>query len=118
MAAPNIVNVSAIYGKTAVTAATTSAATIVSNAVGSNCVLKINMIVLANYTGNVVTATVEFLRSSVAHSLANAVSIPANSTLVVSGKDTAFYMEEGDAMQVSASSGTSVSATVSYEIIS
>ena len=44
------------------------------------------------------------------------VSIPANSTMVVSGKDTAFYLEEGDGLRTTTSNTAHVIS--SYEIIS
>jgi len=52
MAAPNIVNVATITGKTATVAlTTTSQTTLVSNAASSNAVYKINMIQVANVDG-------------------------------------------------------------------
>ena len=52
MAAPNIVNVATITGKSATVAlSTTSATTLVSNAASSGKVFKINMIQVANVDG-------------------------------------------------------------------
>ena len=52
MAAPNIVNVSSILGKTAVVAlSSTSQTTLLSNAASSDDVLKVNMIQVANVDG-------------------------------------------------------------------
>ena len=42
----------------------------------------------------------------------------ATSTLVVVAKDTSFYMEEGDVLQINASANSSVHGVVSYEVIS
>jgi len=53
MAAPNIVNVTAITGKTSVTDLTsTSATTVVSNAASSNKVFKINSLIVSNVDGS------------------------------------------------------------------
>jgi hypothetical protein len=43
------------------------------------------------------------------------VLVPANSTMVVSGKDTAFYLEEGDGLR--AATSNTVHVVSSYEII-
>lgn len=51
MAAPNIVNVTTIIGKTAVLAVTTSATAIVTNSAGSNKVFKINSLNISNVNG-------------------------------------------------------------------
>jgi len=118
MTAPNIVNVVTITAKTALVALTNSNANLLANGAASNQVYKINNITFANYTGSVVTGTASVLRSSTTYYLVGAVSIPANSTLVVSGKDTHFYLEEGDTIQGFAGANSSVSAIISYEIIS
>ena len=118
MAAPNIVNVTTITAKTAVVALTTSLTSLLTNASASNTVLKINSITYANYTSSPVTGTATILRSATSYYIVGSVSVPANSTLIVTGKDTAFYLEEGDAIQGSAASNSAMSAIISYEIIS
>ena len=50
MAAPNIVNVTSITGKTAVAALTTATANVITNSSGSSTVDKLNSVVLANYS--------------------------------------------------------------------
>jgi hypothetical protein len=119
MAAPNIVNVTTITGKTAVAALTTGAvASILTNSSGSSTVLKINNIILTNYSGSTVTANVAYNRSSTLYYIGGSVVIPANSTLVLLGKDTSLYLEEGDILQANVSATTSVSMLTSYELIS
>ena len=51
MAAPNIVNVVTITGKTAVQAITTSATAIVTNAADSGKVFKVNALYISNVDG-------------------------------------------------------------------
>jgi len=118
VAAPNIVNVTTITAKTNLVSLTTSLSSLLTNSSNSNTVLKINSITYANYTGAPVTGTSTVLRSATTYYLVGSVSIPANSTLIVTGKDTAFYLEEGDAIQGSASSNSALTAIISYEIIS
>ncbi len=117
MAAPNIVNVTTITAKSTLAALTTTLSSLLTNSAASNQVFKINSITFANYTSGVITGTCTVLRSATTYYLVGSVAIPANSTLVVSGKDTCFYLEEGDAIQGSASSNSSLSAIISYEVI-
>ena len=51
MAAPNIVNVTTITGKTAVLAVTTSATAIVTNSAASGKVFKVNALYVSNVDG-------------------------------------------------------------------
>jgi hypothetical protein len=121
MAAPNIVNVTQINANTNLANVTTDVANVVTNSASSGKVYKINNVQLANYSAATVTANVIFNRSSVSpasYYIAGSISIPPTSTLVVVAKDTSFYMEEGDVLQLSCSANSSVHGVVSYEIIS
>lgn len=116
MAAPNIVNVATITGKTAVQAVTTSATAIVSNGAGSNQVLKINALYVANVDGtNNAEITVDLFRSSVAYRIAFTVVVPADAVLDVLSK--AIYLEEGDSLRLTANANSDLEAVCSYEII-
>lgn len=119
MAAPNIVNVTTITGETAVLAVTTSATAIVTNSAASGKLEKINSLVVSNIDGtNSVDITVDFYRSSTAYRIAYLITIPAKSSLTVIGKDTMIYLEEGDALRLTASSNSRAEAVCSYEEIS
>ena len=116
MAAPNIVNVATITGKTAVQAVTTTATAIVSNGAGSNQVLKINALYVANVDGtNNAEITVDLFRSSVAYRIAFTVVVPADAVLDVISK--AIYLEEGDSLRLTANANSDLEAVCSYEII-
>lgn len=115
MAAPNLLGSTTVTGKTSLTTLDTTTANVITSA--SNTVSKINSIVLSNYTASIVTANVMVNRSSVVYYLGGNVSIPANSTLVLLGKDTSLYLEEGDVLQANVSATTSVSMSSSYELI-
>jgi hypothetical protein len=118
MAAPNIVSLTTITGKTAVANVTTVSANVITNAAASNSVLKINNVVLSNYSASSATGNVLINRAGSNYYLGGSIVIPATSTLVLVGKDTAFYMEEGDVLQAFTSANSSVSLVASYEIIS
>ena len=122
MAAPNIVNVTSILGKTAYDAdvATTQSATL-TNAASSNKLLKINTIVAANIDGTN-NADVSVFVSTASNStslfyLASTITVPADSSLVITSKDTSFYLEEDRAIRAFASASGDISLMISYEEI-
>lgn len=117
MAAPNIVNVTTIFGKTQYQQLTTTMANVVTNGATSGNVIKINDVMIANYTTTNVQSNVVIGRGSSVYYLAGNMAVPANSTLVVTAKDVSIYMEEGDYLQANASSATAAQITCSYEVI-
>lgn len=117
MAAPNIVNVTTITGKTAVANVTTSAASIANNAAASGKVFKVNALYISNIDGTAAAdINVELLRSSVSYFVAKTVVVPADATLDVVNK--AIYLEEGDSLRLTASANSYLQAVCSYEEIS
>ena len=117
MAAPNIVNVTTITGKTAVLAVTTSATAIVTNSAASGKVLKINALYVSNVDGAAAAdVNVDIFRSSTAYHIASTVSVPADTTLDVISKS--IYLEEGDSLRLTASADSDLEAVCSYEEIS
>ena len=119
MAAPNIVGVTNILGSTDVLAVTTTATNIVANTAGSGKVLKINNLVVANIDGtNAADITASLYRSSTEYKIANTITVPADASLVVISKETAIYLEEGDAIRLTASANGDLQAVCSYEEIS
>lgn len=119
MAAPNIVGVTTITGKTAVQAVSTTATAIVTNSAASNKVFKINSLVVSNVDGtNAADITVDLFRSSVAYEIASTITVPADASLVVISKETAIYLEEDDSLRCTASANSDLEAICSYEEIS
>ena len=117
MANPNIVNVTAIYGKTAVQAVTTSATAIVTNSAASNKILKVNALYVSNVDGtNNAEITVDVFRSSVAYRIASTIVVPADATLDVISNP--IYLEEGDSLRLTANANSDLEAVCSYEDIS
>jgi len=117
MAAPNIVNVTSIYGKTMGATLNTTVTTDILTC-ASNKVLKINSIIVANIDGtNDADATVHFFDSSAStrYNIALNVTVPAKATLVVIGKDSPIYLEESDQIEAGASANSDLSIIVSYE---
>lgn len=117
MAAPNIVNVATITGKTAVQAVGTSASSIVSNSSSSGKVFKINALYVSNVDGtNNAEVNITILRSSTSYHIAKTLVVPADATIDVISK--AIYLEEGDALQLLANAASDLEAVCSYEEIS
>ena len=117
MAAPNIVSLTTITGKTAVQAVGTSATAIVTNSGSSGKVFKVNALYVANVDGtNAADITVDLFRSSTAYPIASTVQVPADALLDLMSK--AIYLEEGDSLRCTASASGDLTAVCSYEEIS
>ena len=117
MAAPNVVNVSSIIGKTQGSALTTSNADQLVCA--TDKLVKVNSIIVSNVdANNAADVDVSFVDSSsgnlVLH-LAKGVTVPSKSTLIVLGKDAPIYLEEGDKIQALASAAGDLEILLSYE---
>ena len=123
MAAPNIVNVTNIYGKTTyLTPANTTSNVLLANAAGSGKVFKVNMIVAANVDGTSAVDTTVSVNTAAAGSgtsypLVSTVSVPADASLIVTDKSTSFYLEEDNSVVVTSGSSSKIAYTISYEEI-
>ena len=116
MAAPNLVNVTSIYGKTVGADITTSDVDWVTCA--AEKVIKVNSIIVSNIDGSTaVDVTIKWYDASASASwhLCKTVTVPADSTLVVLGKDAPIYLEEGDRVRGLASAASDAQVAVSYE---
>ena len=117
MATPNIVNVSTINGLTAVSAVTTSGVNVVTNNSNSGTVVKLNSLYVSNINGTTAaTVVVAVNRGATNYRLAYNMSVPAASSLDLLSKS--LYLNEGDALFISASVSNYIEAVVSYEVIS
>ena len=117
MAAPNIVNVTTIKGKTAVQAVATSATAIVTNTAASGKVIKVNALYVSNVDGtDNAEVNIDLFRSSVAYHIAKTLIVPADATIDVLSKPV--YLEEGDALRLTANVASDLEAVCSYEEIS
>lgn len=124
MANPNIAAVTEIVGNsTSVAIGTGSPDTqVVSNASGSNKVYKINTIMVANIDGSSAADVTVNLYSAAglggsATAIASTISVPADSTLIVTDKTTSFYLLEDKSIGASASASGDLILTCSWEEI-
>ena len=123
MAAPNIVNVTTITGKTTYAALTTTLTPVLlANAVSSGKVFKINSIMVANVDGtNAADVTVDIntaaAGSGTSYALASTISVPADATLNLVDKNSSFYLEEDKSILGGASANSDLEIVISYEEI-
>ena len=122
MAAVNIVNVTAIYGKTVSSNLTsTSATSVISNAANSSTVVKINVLNISNTTANAANITVNFNNAAAIAGTNFSIittQIPANSTLSAIDKNAPYYLEENQSIGCTAGTANALIVTASYEVIS
>jgi hypothetical protein len=126
MAAPNIVNISALYGKTTYTNLTTTGSTsILSNANNSGKVLKINSLIAVNgdqssavgFTSNYYNSS-SITAANASGSLGKGLSVPSKSNLIILDKNNALYLEENKSIGASATTAKRITVVCSYEEIS
>ena len=131
MANPNIVAVTAIYGKTTYFTPTgVTAVVLLPNAASSGKVLKINQIVAANVNGSAAVDTTVSIYSNgavaqgsapsggTAYPIVSTISVPADASLIVTDKTTAIYLEEGNSISVTSGTASGITYSISYEDIS
>ena len=127
MAAPNIVAVTTIRGKSNVANITTVSSSVVVNPVNSGQVFKLNTIIVSNVDGtNAGNVTVELFKfgaqntstgtGNAVYSLANVVTVPAKSSLDIMSKS--LYLEEGDHLKAKADANNRLHLITSFEEIS
>jgi hypothetical protein len=117
MAAPNIVNVITITGKTALANVTNSFSNLVVNTAASGKVFKVNALYVTNVDGsNATNVSIGLVRSGYSYAVANVLSVPATSTLDMISKSV--YLEEGDYIEIKASANNDAHAVCSFEELS
>ena len=120
MTAPNLVNIQTITAKTtAATLTTTLTTDILANATSSGKVFKVNTILVSNVDGgNSADVTVEYYDGTDAFKIASTIAVPAESTLVLTDKNSIIYLEEGAKIRGGASAVNDLQIIISYEEIS
>ena len=126
MANPNIVNVTTIYGNTSSTLITGTAdpfaTALINNAASSGKVYKVNSIVVANVDGSAAAdITIKIFSQDdlggTGTAIASTISVPADSTLIVTDKTTSFYLLEDKSIGATAGAANDLVVTCSWEEI-
>ena len=123
MAAPNIVNISSMVGKTDTTSLTTTSATnILNNAASSNKVLRVTLVRAVNVDGSNAADISVSLYSAASlggtqTELIQAKEVAINTNLDVITKDPPLYLEEDTSLGATASAANDIKMIVTYEEI-
>lgn len=118
MAAPNIVEVTTITGRTEGQAVGLSATAIVANPALSGKVFKVNALYVSNVDGtDNADVTITFYDASVTTSfhIAKTVTVPADGSVTFLNKS--IYLEEGDELRLAANATGDIEAVASFEEI-
>lgn len=125
MATPNINDSTKnITGYTTGTALTsTNATAILNNAANSGKLMKVNSVYVANVDGTTnCDVTVAYYTEDniggTAYKIASTVSVPADATVVVVGKDAPLYLREDSSLGATAGTASDLEVVVSYEEVS
>lgn len=126
MANPNIANVTTILGNTSTllisSTANPFATALVNNPAASNKVYKINSIVVANVDGaSAADITIQIFSQDdlggTGTAIASTISVPADTTLIITDKTTSFYLLEDKSLGATASAANDLVVTCSWEEI-
>lgn len=120
MAAPNLKSPTTITGKTTyLSLADTAEATLLTNAASSGKALRLTCVMLVNVDGaNNVDATVRLYSAAsggTAYPLASTMTVPADSSIVLLGRDASVWLEEDRRITVQASAASDLTVICSYE---
>jgi hypothetical protein len=131
MANPNLLAATTASGTTTyLTPGVTTAVVLLPNAAASGQVFKINQIVAANVSGSAAASTTVSIYTNggvaqgsapaggTAYPIASAISVPVAASLIVVDKTTPIYLMEGTSISVTSGTGSALTYTVSYEVIS
>jgi hypothetical protein len=103
---------------------TTSEIGLLSNPASSGKVYKVNVIMVANRenNANAVNVTVNVYTGAAlggsGFPIAQLISVPGNSTLVITDKSTSFYLEENESIGIKSGTSNGLAVMTSWEEIS
>ena len=123
MANPNILSATSIVGNVAYAApANTNAATLISNASGSNTIIKVESLTCTIVTGSAAATTVSVNSAAAgggtAYRLAYQISVPANSSLQIIDKTNFVFLPENTSIVITSGTANAIEYVASYETIS
>lgn len=118
MAAPNLITISTVIGRTRADWCTTTLTTILENALNTSQLLRINSIFISNVGLAEAAVSLNLLRSGLSFYITLNNTVPVGTSTVLMAKETSIYLEEGDALRISATANNSLQYVISYEAIS
>jgi len=124
MANPNLLGITTVTGITTVVGLnTTAVTTFLSNSGASGKVLKVNTLMVSN-TNGIISGNItikyhnEASGAGTSVPIAHTIAVPADTTVVITGKDTPIYLEENRSLTGTASTENVIGIICSYEDIS
>ena len=123
MANPNLGSVANIYGNLGQTnLSTTSATQLISNAVASGTIVKVETVQVTNTTGSAANFTLntynQYGLNGTAFPFASAISIAANSTVNIIDKTNSIYLPENTSLGATAGTANALIVTAAWEVMS
>lgn len=118
MAAPNLISITTVIGKTNADWCPSTLSAILANGASTSEVIRINGIFVTNVGNADAAVNLNFLRSGLSFYIAYNNLVPVGTTSVLMGKDNGIYLEEGDSLRISASSANTLQYVVTYEVMS
>ena len=120
MAAPNLAAPNTITGKTTyLTLANTTETELLSNAASSGKALRVTNVMFVNIDGAAAvdgSLTIYTAASGgTGHKIANTVTVPADSSIVVLSRENSVWLEEDRRLTVQASAASDLAVICSYE---
>lgn len=117
MAAPNLIQVTTVYGKTTSATIGTAVTIVVSNPSSSNKSYKLNSLYISNIDNtNTARVSVDFYRYGTSIRLVDRMQVAAGDTLIAMSRDTSIYLEEGDSIRAYADQEGLIHLVLSYEV--
>lgn len=133
MANPNMINVSSIYGNTAYVIPSTTAATtswtyngttsLTGLTPAAGTVNRVTSLIVSNTTASAANCTVAIANNATFGSgtviayFAYQISVPANASLIVSDKTTAFYVTENQSIGVTSGTASALTYAATFEAL-
>lgn len=119
MAAPNMVNIGALYGRTVAYPVTTTLAAALSNSAASNKVFKISSIFCSNVDGTIAgEVNVSIYNGTTDNYIIKKLVVPAGASQLIVTKDASLYLEEGCSIRAVATANNDIELLIAYEEIS
>lgn len=116
----NLLNVATVTAVTTYQApAVTTAVTALTNASASGHIFKVNSIVVANVSATAAAVTISVNSAAAgagtAYRIAYQIAVPAKGTLVVTDKNSFFYLMENQSVVVTSGTASALEYVISYE---
>lgn len=118
MAAPNLITLSSVTGKTNADWCPATLSAILANGLNTSEVLRINGLFVTNVGNADAGVSVNIQRSGLSFYMAYNNIVAVGTTTIIMGKDNGIYLEEGDTLRISASSANTLQYVITYEVMS